>query len=437
MPLRVLDTISPSLCNVFRAVGALVVGALVAGAVPVAATADSSPWPAQTAGEARAYILVDPASGAVLEAYAEHEALPVAGAVKLMTALTALQRIPYEDRVVTTARAANAPEPTLGMSTGTMWAAEDVVQAMLLSSANDAAYALAEGAAGTVETFATEMTRVGTLIGLEDSTFADPAGVDDDAAINGSSAMSAYDLAIVAANVLAAPELMEIVSLLDYRVSTPDGEETGLSQNLNEFLRVYPDATGMKNGSSAAAGNVVVASAERDGRALLAVVLNAADANALAAGLLDRGFATPPDAEGTGARIPDTGVSTIQGRLVALTGLPSPLGAPSVSAGGARGPAAPVSEPAAPAPRRPAADADDADDGGGGSGGFPFLKVLGLLVAAGVVIAIVLRHRRMQREHLHRQARERHLAEARRRGTLDVVEPDAGDDPADVKIVRR
>ena len=414
--------------------GALVAGVLLAAATSVAATADPSPRPSQTAGEARAYILVDPESGAVLEAHAEHEPLPVAGAVKLMTALTALQRIPYEDPVSTTARAANAPEPTLGMSEGTMWATEDLVQAMLLSSANDAAYALAEGAAGSIEKFATEMTRVGTLMGLEDSTFADAAGVDDDTAVNGSSAMSAYDVAIVAANVLGTPDLMEIVMLPDYRVRTPDGEETGLSQNMNDFLRVYPDATGMKNSMSAAAGNVVVASAERDGRALIAVVLNAGDANAVAAGLLDRGFATPPDADTVGARIPDRRVSTIQGRLVALTGLPRPLGAPPGPAGGARGPAAPVSEAAAPEPRRQAPNADD--DGGGGPG-FPFLKVLGLFLAAGVVVLIVLRRQRMQREQLHRQARERHLAEARRRGTLDVVDPDATDDPTDVKIVRR
>lgn len=435
MPLPVPEAFSSSLCRVFRAVGALLVGALLVGATPLAATAGSSPRPGQTAGEARAYILVDPESGAVLEAHAEHEALPVAGTIKLMTALTALQRIPNEDRVLATARAANAPDPTLGMRAGTTWATVDLVQAMLLTSANDAAYALAEGAAGSVETFAAEMTRVGTLMGLADSTFADPAGVDDETAVNGSSSMSAYDLAVVAANVLGAPELMEIVTLLDYRVLTPDNEETGLSENVNDFLRLYPGATGMMTSSSPTAGNVVVASAQREGRALIAVVLNAENANAVAAGLLDRGFATDPAGEGTGDRIPDTRVSTIQGRLVALTGLPRPLGAPAVSAFGPRGPAAPVSEPAAPAPRRPAAEADGGGDGGGG--GFPFLKVLGLFVAAGVVVAIARRHQRMQRHHQHRQARERHLAEARRRGTLDVVEPDAGDDPADVKIVRR
>ncbi|MGH8984372.1 MAG: D-alanyl-D-alanine carboxypeptidase family protein [Acidimicrobiia bacterium] len=418
----------------FRAVGALVVGTVLVGATPVAATADSSSRPGQTAGEARAYILVDPASGAVLDAHAEHEALPVAGTIKLVTALTALQRIPNEERVRTTTRAANAPEPTLGMSEGTTWALEDLLQGMLLTSANDAAYALAEGAAGAVDEFAAEMTRVGALMGLADSTFADPAGVDDETAVNGSSSMSAYDLAVVAANVLGAPELMEIVTLLDYRVFTPDGESTALSENVNDFLRTYPGATGMKTGSSAAAGNVVVASAEREGRALIAVVLNAENANAIAAGLLDTGFATTPEDEGTGEQIPDTRVSTIQGRLVALTGLPRPLGASPVSVFGPRGPTAPVSEPAVPAPRRPAAKAED---DGGGNGGFPFLKVLGLFVVAGVVIAIVLRHQRMQRDRLHRQARERHLAEARRRGTLDVVDPEVAADPADVKVVRR
>ncbi len=415
--------------------GALVVGTLLAGATAGAVTAGSSPRPRQTPGEAAAYVLVDPESGAVLEAHAEHETLPVAGTIKLMTALTAAQRISNEDRVLTTARAANAPDPTVGMRAGTEWALEDVLQAMLLSSANDAAYAMAEASAGSLDQFAREMTRVGTLIGLEDSTFADPAGVDDDTAVNGSSAMSAYDLAIVAANVLGTPELMEIVMLPDYRIDRPDGTSTGLIASVNDFLRLYPGATGMKNSFSATAGNVVVASAERDGRALIAVVLNAPDANAVAAGLFDRGFATEADAEGTGERIPETRVSTIQGRVVALTGLPRPLGAPQAPAFGARGPAAPVSEPVAMEPRRPAADADDR--GGGGGGGFPFLTVLGLVLAAGVVVVVALRHQWVQRDREQREARERHLAEARRRGTLDVLEPDAGDDPADVKIVRR
>jgi D-alanyl-D-alanine carboxypeptidase len=410
-----------------RALGTLVGTALLGVTVPATAAA-----PGQAAGEPRAFILVDAESGAILEARNVHEALPVASTVKLMTALTALQRIQDEDRVVTTPAAIDAPEPTLGMREDTNWASEDLVQAMLLSSANDAAYALAEGAAGSLDRFIDEMTRVGEALGLEDSTFADPAGIDDASAYRGGSLMSAYDLAIVGVNVLANPELAEIVGLQDYRVVTPEGEETGLSPNTNEFVRVYPDATGLKAGFSANAGAVLVASAEREGRELVAVVINAEDPIASASGLLDAGFAVEePDA--TGDLLPERRITTLQGRLVALAGLPRPLGAPAIPPTGAKGPSAPVSEAPPPAPARPAPEEEES----GGGGGSPFLLVFAMLIGAAFLTAAVLRHQAVQRERLHRRARERFLVEARRRGTIDLLDPEVAADPADVRIVRR
>jgi D-alanyl-D-alanine carboxypeptidase len=410
-----------------RVLGALVSSALVAVMMPATAAGH----PAQETGEPRASILVDADSGAILEAKNPHEPLPVASAVKLMTALTALQRIPLEDRVATTAIAADAPEPTLGMREGTTWASEDLVQAMLLSSANDAAYTLAEGSAGSLDTFIAEMTRVGTMMGLEDSTFADPAGVDDSSAYRAGSVMSAYDLAIVGANVLASTELAEIVKLKDYRVITPDGEETELRENVNDFVLFYPGATGLKAGFTAQAGAVLVASAKRDGRELIAVVLNAENPTIAAAALLDRGFDTK-EAEGTGNSLPETRVTTLQGRLVALAGLPRPLGSPPIPPTGAKGPNAPVSEGPPPKPARP-----NVEDEGGGGAGFPFLLVFAMFIAAGLVIAAVLRGRTVQRERLHRRTRERYLAEARRRGTIDVLDPEVVADRTEVRIVRR
>ena len=411
-----------------RVLGALVGGALVAVMVP----APASGVPAQEAGEPRAYMLVDAETGAILERKNIHEALPVAGTVKLMTALTALQRIPVEDRVSTTPTAVDAPEPTIGMREGTTWASEDLVQAMLLSSANDAAYTLAEGSAGSLDTFIAEMTRVGTMMGLEDSTFADPAGVDDSSAYRAGSVMSAYDLAIVGANVLASTELAAIVELPDYRLITPDGEETDPRETANDFVLTYPDATGLMAGFTAKAGAVLVASAKRDGRELIAVVLNAENPIFSAAALLDRGFDSKKNAEGTGNFLPEARITTLQGRLVALAGMPRPLGSPPIPPTGAKGPNAPVAEGAPPKPPRPTVD-----DEGGGGGGFPYLLVFAMFIAAGLVIAAVLRGRTVQRERLHRRTRERYLAEARRRGTIDVVDPEVAADPADVRIVRR
>lgn len=411
-----------------RVLGALVSSVVVAVMIPTTAAGA----PAQESGEPAAFILVDAESGAILDAKKIHEPLPVAGAVKLMTALTVAQRIPNEDRVATTPLAADAPAPVLGMREGTTWASEDLVQAMLLSSANDAAYALAEGAAGSLEKFIAEMDRVGRLMGLEDSTFADPAGVDDASAYRGTgSVMSAYDLAIVSVNVLGASELAETTKLKAYRVITPDGEETELRENANDFALFYPGATGLMAGFTAKAGAVQVASAERDGRHLVAVVLNAENAVFAAAALLDRGFDTK-NADGTGDFLPETRITTIQARLVALAGFPRPLGAPQIPPFGAKGPNAPVSE--GPPPELPR---QNVDNEGGGGGGFPWLLVLAMFMAAGLVIAAVLRGRQVQLERLHRRTRERYLAEARRRGTIDVLDPEVAADPPEVRIVRR
>lgn len=412
-----------------RLLGAFVSSALLAVGVPAAVSAA----PVQETGEPRAFILVDAESGAILEAENAHEPLPVAGTVKLMTAITALQRIPFEDRVATSPLGVDAPEPTLGMREGTTWASEDLVRALLLSSANDAAYTLAEGAAGSLDEFGAEMTRVGKLMGLEDSTFGDPAGIDDASGYGGGSVMSAYDLAIVGVNVLAAPEVAELVAFKAYRVKTPDGEETALFENTNRFIHFYPGATGLKAGFSAEAGAVLVASAARDGRELVAVVLDAEDPIASAAALLDRGFATEKDGS-KGDSLPETRITTLQGRLVALASLHRPLGSPAFPSTGAKGPDAPVSDAPPPEPPRPASEEER---GGDGSGGFPFLLVFLMLVAAGLVIAAVLRHQKVQRERVHRQARERFLHEARRRGTIDVVDPEVAADATEVRIVRR
>jgi D-alanyl-D-alanine carboxypeptidase (penicillin-binding protein 5/6) len=409
----------------------VVAGALLWSATPAAAAPASPARPAQAAGEAQAAILIDPQTGAVLEARREHEPLPVAGAVKLLTALTALQRLPSDTRVAVTPTAANAPEPTLGMDLGADWQQLDLLQSMLLSSHNDSAYALAEGAAGSLDSFVDEMSRVGSLMGLEDSTFGDPAGTDDPNAPGGPSQMSAYDLAVVAANVLATPELAEVVSLFDYRVTRPGQEDGPLTTSSNTFITAYEGATGMITTSSGAAGEVVVASAARDGRALIAVVLNAGNANGVAAAMLDRGFLTPPETKGTGAQIPDTRITTIEGRLLAITGLPRPLGAPAIPFG-ATGPGAPVADAAPPTPAQPA----ESETGDGGGSGFPFLQVLALLAGAAIVVLLAYRHRAVQRARLRRQARERQLHNARRRGTIDVIEPEVAIDPDDIKIVR-
>jgi len=405
-----------------------IAGATLALGLAIAVVVPSEPVAAQS-GEPAAWIVVDGDTGAVLDSQAAHEPLPVAGAVKLVTALAVLQRLPTEWDVRTTLAAEGAPEPTLGMTEGTLWDIEDVIQAMLLGSANDAAIAAAESASGTVQQFVTEMDLIGERIGLAESTFVEPAGIDNPSAAN---EMSAYDLAVVARNVLHEPILAEVVALNDFRVTTPAGEDTALQDNVNELIGRYDGATGLIFSQSSIAGQVLVASATRDERTVIAVVLGAPNATVSAAALLDEGFGVEsPDAAAEGVSVlPDPSLTTAQGRFQAIVTLPRLLGRATLL-GGAVGPDAPF---AAPVPTTVPAD----PGGGGGGSGFPWLRVSAGLVLAALIVGAVLRHRAVEAERDRRQMERLHRAQARRRGSVDVIDADAGlgIDPSDVTIVR-
>src|SRR5205085_6701650 len=120
----------------------------------------------------------------------------------------------------------------------------------------------------------------------------DPAGLDDEFANKGGDRISARDLAIVARAVLAQPALMQVIATRDYKFAGGDGLGHTLT-NHDLFLDLYPGATGLKTGTTDLAGHTFVGSATRNGRTMLAVVLDAPDSYGLVERLLDQGFATP------------------------------------------------------------------------------------------------------------------------------------------------
>jgi serine-type D-Ala-D-Ala carboxypeptidase (penicillin-binding protein 5/6) len=190
------------------------------------------------------------------------------------------------------------------MALGETWSFGPALRALLMVSANDAAYALAEAASGSLANFAADMNAAAARYGMKESVFNDPAGFDDATSFNGGSRASAYDLAIAARNTLAVPELVDIAALPEYRFTGPSGREHRLL-NHNRLLKRYPGAIGLKTGYTRRSGHTFVGAATREGRTMIAVVLDADDMYAAAATLLDQGFATPTDAPGTGERLPE------------------------------------------------------------------------------------------------------------------------------------
>ena len=345
---------------------------------------------------AKAWILVDADSGAVLDASGHHQALPPASTTKLMTALVAVEKLPKEAVFTVDDTAAAQPAMRIGMQLGQGWALSPALHSLLMVSANDAAYALAEAASGSLGGFAADMNAAAARYGMRDSVFNDPAGFDDSASFKGGSRVSAYDLAVAARNVLAVPELAAIATLPEYGFQGPSGRQHRLL-NHNKLLRRYPGAIGLKTGYTRQAGHTFVGAARRDGRTMIAVVLDTDDTYGSAAALLDQGFATAQDSPGTGERLPEPRV-----------------------------------RPFSPAIEATLVQNSQEAVAGGDGGWLSRLTVL-LLASTGGAVAL---RRRAESRRRARAARRRAMAEARRREYQRVCDPEGWDAGCRVEVPR-
>lgn len=247
---------------------------------------------------ARGTILVDADTGAVLDGLNAREPQLPASLTKIVTALTAVEHLPAGSEVPVSARAEGQQAESMNMKAGQVWKLEDVLAALLVSSANDAAMALAERVGGTAEGFQSDLAATAARLGMADHpVLRDPAGLDDSTSVDGGNKLSARDLAIAARALLAEPRLAPIVATKVYRFTGPDGVGHRLG-NHNHLLSLYNGAIGMKTGYTKRAMHGLVAAATRDGRTMISVVLGSTgDTYGMSASLLDRGFATPLSAE--------------------------------------------------------------------------------------------------------------------------------------------
>jgi D-alanyl-D-alanine carboxypeptidase (penicillin-binding protein 5/6) len=254
----------------------------------------------------KAWVLVDAGNGTVLDAGNDREPLPPASLTKLLTAVIAAQSLQPSDTMTVSARAAGEPARKIGMKAGEVWTFQDALYCLMLSSANDAAAAIGERIGGTLENFAVIMATAGRTLGLADRpVLQDPAGLDDNFSVAGGNLVSARDLAIVARAALAQPFVASVVSTPRYSFVGPDGAHHRLTNHIYSFLTTYPGAIGLKPGFTQRAGSGLALAARRDGRTLIAIVLDAPDTTASAVRLLDEGFGLPPGAPGTGDVLPN------------------------------------------------------------------------------------------------------------------------------------
>jgi serine-type D-Ala-D-Ala carboxypeptidase (penicillin-binding protein 5/6) len=298
--------------TVARTLVCTILTALIVALSPQPANALAAP----DAPDPAAWILFDADTGEVLEAHSERERLSPASLTKLLTALVVVDRLDEGADIPISAAAAGRPPMKMGLQEGEVWEREILLNVMMLSSANDAAVALGEASAGSLDDFSKMRSEAAVELGLEDGPiFNDPSGLDDAVSShNGGDLVSARDMAIIARAAMDRPDLMEIAGQKDYTYTGLTGNEWTV-KNHNRFLSSYPGAIGLKTGFTRKAKHTFVGAAERDGRTLVAVTLSGPSPYPKAIELLDAGFAGE-FGTGTGDTIPEASLDTHIGERI-------------------------------------------------------------------------------------------------------------------------
>lgn len=246
---------------------------------------------------ATAGILVDVDTGAILWARNPHQALPPASTTKIVSSLVALENFSPDMVVTVTSDALTqaGDETRMGLVAGNRMTVRELLDGMMLVSGNDAATAMAVDTVG-LDPFVSAMNRQLEALGLHDSHFVTPVGLDDPAQL-----ASPYDLAAVAdADVTTFPVFRQIVSQTSITLPASDMHQEFDLNTINRLLRIYPAATGIKPGWTGNAGACLVGMAERDGHRLISVLMNADRVYTDSRDLLNWGFVQ----EGLSSQLP-------------------------------------------------------------------------------------------------------------------------------------
>jgi serine-type D-Ala-D-Ala carboxypeptidase (penicillin-binding protein 5/6) len=230
---------------------------------PTVPPADEAPEPQL---EARAWALIDARSGEVLASHAASERLPSASTTKMMTAYVALQELPLGKIVSAAPYKSIYGESLLELAPGERVSVRDLLYGLILRSGNDAAYDLALAAAGSEDTFVRQMNQRAAALGLSNTHYANPVGLDE--AGNYSTAL---DLTALARRLLRDPAFAKIAAsrTAELRSLRPPRR----IETLNDFLLAEPWATGVKTGHTFGADYVLVGSGQRKGVELISAVL--------------------------------------------------------------------------------------------------------------------------------------------------------------------
>ncbi len=249
---------------------------------PAAARADEPPKDLP----ARAWILVDADDGEVLAAHRAKTSMSIASTTKLMTAYVAHHELKLDQTVVAPPYDALPAESLMGLEAGEEIKVRDLLYGLLLVSGNDAAETLAQAAGGSEAGFVSEMNDDAARLGLDDTSYANPIGLDE-----AGNYSSAEDLVSLAIELRRDALFRKIFDTASY--TTESGAHPRNLVNRNLLVQTVPYVNGVKTGYTIDAGNVLVASGEQKGVELVSAVLGApteSERDSASLALLDYGF---------------------------------------------------------------------------------------------------------------------------------------------------
>ena len=246
---------------------------------------------------ARSAFLLEARSGAALFQKFPDTRRPMASTTKLMTGLLAAESGRLDEVATVSRTAAQIGETTMGLYEGERVSLRDLLFGLMMNSGNDAAVAIAEHLAGSIPGFAGAMNARAAELGLSNTRFTNPHGLDHGSYFSPNQYASARDLATLGATALRTPELAEASGALLREVSAGPGRPPHRLRHSLSALWWYPGTLGGKTGWTGRAGQVRVAGVERGGTRLVAVVMDSPDHVAEVRDLFDYGFALAGSAD--------------------------------------------------------------------------------------------------------------------------------------------
>ena len=224
------------------------------------------------ASNAKSAIIMEPTTGKVIFEKNSNERLEPASMTKIMTLLLTFEAIDngkifLDDMVTISKRAADMGGSQMFLEAGSNIHLEEIIKGVSIASANDGAIALAEYIGGSVENFVDMMNKKAEDLGLSNTHFVNPHGLHDDNHYS-----SAYDMAIMAANLIDHEKILNYTSIYEDYFNKPDGSRTWLV-NTNKLVRFFEGVDGLKTGYTQEAGYCLTATAKKNNVRYITVVM--------------------------------------------------------------------------------------------------------------------------------------------------------------------